>query len=585
MLVATGALRVSDLRWSRDEALRSAEERVSNLSRILSAYMGEAFASGDAALRQVALHNRRVGGPAAPDSEWASTLASARAGLTAIGAITIVDADGIIRHSTRPEIVGQSRRDQPLFRQAMAAEGEGLFVGTPFPTIATPPQLVIPIARRLTRADGTVEGLVVASFVPETMRGFFQTVNIGKHGSVWVFHPSGVVLFREPSAANPIGQSASSNPIFAAASRRDAGVVAGPVDRDGAVLISAFQRSTHPPLIVAASLDRDEVLANWRRDATGSTVVLAAITLLLVGTLLVLFRQMDAKTRAERALREAQQLEAERLRDANEQLGAALEREQGSRREAEAASALKEQFLMTISHELRTPLTAIAGWARMLVEGAVAEGQRDKALLTIERNARAQTRLVDDLLDMSRAITGKLRLDLRVVDVADIVRQAVEAAMPAAQARGIDVQMTIAPHMGAIQADPDRLQQIVWNLLSNAVKFTPSGGRVSVTAAPHGHEIAIAVSDTGVGITPEFLPHVFERFRQQEGGSARRFGGLGLGLAIARNLVELHGGSIAVESEGTGRGATFTVRLPVRPLTTEVAAGDPRAAETSRFRG
>ena len=417
------------------------------------------------------------------------------------------------------------------------------------------------------------------------MRGFFQTVNIGKHGSVWVFHPSGVVLFREPSAANPIGQSASSNPIFAAASKRDAGVVAGPVDRDGAVLISAFQRSTHPPLIVAASLDRDEVLANWRRDATGSTVVLAAITLLLVGTLLVLFRQMDAKTRAERALREAQQLEAERLRDANEQLGAALEREQGSRREAEAASALKEQFLMTISHELRTPLTAIAGWARMLVEGAVAEGQRDKALLTIERNARAQTRLVDDLLDMSRAITGKLRLDLRVVDVADIVRQAVEAAMPAAQARGIDVQMTIAAHMGAIQADPDRLQQIVWNLLSNAVKFTPSGGRVSVTAAPHGHEIAIAVSDTGVGITPEFLPHVFERFRQQEGGSARRFGGLGLGLAIARNLVELHGGSIAVESEGTGRGATFTVRLPVRPLTTEVAAGDPRAAETSRFRG
>ena len=567
-----GALRAADLRWSRDETLKTAEARASNLSRILSAYLAESFASGDAALRQIAVYNRRIGGPSAPDPEWASTLASAKSGVTGIGAITIVDAEGTIRHSTRREIIGQSRQKQPLFSQAINAPGDELFIGTPFPTQTVPPSLIIPIARRLTRADGTVEGLVAASFVPETVRSFFQTVNVGKRGTIWVFHPSGEVLFREPSPAKTIGEKAVDNPIFVAASTRGTGTLTAPVSDDGPVLLTAFYTSSKPPLIVAASLDRDEVLAEWRREARGSTAMLAAIALLLIATLFVLFRQMDAKAGAEHALQQAQQQEADRLREA-------LEREQSARRDAETANALKEQFLMTISHELRTPLTAIAGWARMLVEGTVRDEQKHAALRTIERNAVAQTRLIDDLLDMSRAISGKVRLDLRIVDVAEVIRHAVEAIAPAAQAKTIRVQTAIDPSIGSIHADPDRLQQIVWNLLSNAVKFTPPSGRVSVDVIPEGDQVAIVVADTGVGMSPDFLPHAFERFRQQDAGSNRRFGGLGLGLAIVRHLVELHGGSITAQSDGEGRGSTFIVRLPARAREGEAATAGPRSVE------
>ncbi len=243
-------------------------------------------------------------------------------------------------------------------------------------------------------------------------------------------------------------------------------------------------------------------------------------------------------------------------------LAAALEREQGARREAETASALKDQFLMTVSHELRTPLTAIYGWARMLVTGTMNEHQRGSALQTIERNARAQMHIIDDLLDVSRVMGGKLRLDIRSVDLAGVVRDAVETVRPAAHAKGMQIDVRIDEAAGAVAGDPERLQQVVWNLLSNAVKFTPAGGRVtaSVHALRTGSEVEI--TDNGEGISAAFLPHVFDRFRQQDAGTKRRYGGLGLGLAIVKNLVEMHGGSVSAASEGSGRGATFRVRLP-----------------------
>jgi len=568
VLVTMGALRAADLRWSRDETLRMADARALNLSRILSAYLVESFAASDAALRQIVTHGSRLGGIEGSAADWQQLLSATKVGLTGVGAITVVDGEGIIRHSTRPEIIGQSRRDQPVFEQALNGRPGELFVGTPFPTIR-PGEFIIPITRPLTRADGTVEGLVAASFVPEAARQFFQTVNVGKRGMIWVFHPSGELLFREPSAANPIGQRATQNPIFVAAASQGTGSIMAPLSSGGPMLLSAFYTSKTPPLIVAASLDRDEVLAEWRREARNSTLVLAIIALLLIVTLFVLFRQMDAKAGAERALHRAQEAEAERLRDA-------LEREQAARREAERANALKEQFLMTISHELRTPLTAIAGWARMLVEGTVRDEQRTTALRSIERNARAQTRLIDDLLDMSRAINGKVRLDLRMVDLSDVVQQAVEAMAPAAQAKGIRIETSVDPTVGPITADPDRLQQVVWNLLSNAVKFTPPAGRVSVNVAAERDQVAIIVSDTGVGMSPDFLPHAFERFRQQDAGSNRRFGGLGLGLAIVRHLVELHGGSIAASSDGEGCGSTFIVRLPARAAAGEATEAGPQ---------
>jgi PAS domain S-box-containing protein len=235
-------------------------------------------------------------------------------------------------------------------------------------------------------------------------------------------------------------------------------------------------------------------------------------------------------------------------------------------REAREASRLKDEFLATVSHELRTPLTAILGWAHMLRTGQIGGESAASAFETIERNARAQAQLIEDLLDVSRIITGKLRIDVRPVDPNSFIEAAVEAVRPAAGAKGVRVQKVMDTGVVSVSGDPVRLQQVVWNLLSNAIKFTPRGGRVQVRLERVNSHVEIAVSDTGAGITPEFLPHVFDRFRQADQKTTRRHGGLGLGLAIVRHLVELHGGTVRAESEGEGQGSTFTVLLPVAPV-------------------
>ena len=235
-------------------------------------------------------------------------------------------------------------------------------------------------------------------------------------------------------------------------------------------------------------------------------------------------------------------------------------------RQAEESSRLKEEFLATISHELRTPLSAILGWARMLRLGQLSPENTAKALETIERNARAQSQLVDDLLDVSRIITGKLRMDVRPADPHSFIDAAVEAVRPAADAKGVRVQKVVDTGAVAIPGDPVRLQQVVWNLLSNAIKFTPRGGRVQIRSERVNSHLEIIVSDTGQGISQDFLPHVFDRFRQADQKTSRQHGGMGLGLAIVRHLVELHGGTVNAESEGEGKGATFTVMLPITPV-------------------
>jgi PAS domain S-box-containing protein len=234
--------------------------------------------------------------------------------------------------------------------------------------------------------------------------------------------------------------------------------------------------------------------------------------------------------------------------------------------EAQEANRLKDEFLATLSHELRTPLTSILGWSRLLQMSNFDEAARTRALGTIERNAQAQSQLIDDLLDTSRIITGKLRLDVRPVDLASVVTAAAETARPAAEAKEISLQTIFEAQPSPISGDPDRLQQVVWNLLSNAIKFTPKGGRVEVSLKRVKSHVEITVADTGRGIAAEFLPHVFDRFRQADQTTTRTHGGLGLGLAIVRQLVELHGGSVHVESEGEGRGTSFTVSLPLLPL-------------------
>lgn len=251
--------------------------------------------------------------------------------------------------------------------------------------------------------------------------------------------------------------------------------------------------------------------------------------------------------------------------------------------EAQESNRLKDEFLATVSHELRTPLTAILGWAHLLRTGQTVDAKMAKALETIERNARAQAQLIDDLLDVSRIITGKLRIDVRPVDPNSFIEAAVEAVRPAAEAKEVRVQRILDTGVVTVSGDPVRLQQVVWNLLSNAIKFTPKGGRVQVRLERVNSHVEIAVSDTGPGIAPDFLPYVFDRFRQADGRTTRQHGGLGLGLSIVRHLVELHGGTVRAESGGEGQGATFTVLLPVAPVYQSVAVGErvhPAARDT-----
>jgi PAS domain S-box-containing protein len=241
-------------------------------------------------------------------------------------------------------------------------------------------------------------------------------------------------------------------------------------------------------------------------------------------------------------------------------------------REAREVNRLKDEFLATLSHELRTPLTAIIGWTHLIRSGGLTEEATARALETVERNARTQSQLVGDLLDVSRIVTGKMRLDMGPVDLAPVVAEAVASIRPAAEARGLRLRAELDPRAGRVTGDADRLRQVIWNLLSNAVKFTPEGGAVTVRGARRGGRVEIEVSDTGQGIAPEFLPYVFDRFRQADQSTTRAHGGLGLGLSIVRHLVELHGGTVRAESDGEGRGATFTVSLPAAKETADVAA-------------
>jgi signal transduction histidine kinase len=262
-----------------------------------------------------------------------------------------------------------------------------------------------------------------------------------------------------------------------------------------------------------------------------------------------------------------------RTRQAEDAVRSALVREQAARVAAESANRTKDEFLATLSHELRSPLGAILTWVTLLRSGRVDEGRSTRALEAIERNTRLQVRLIEDLLDVSRIISGKMRLEVTLVELAAVAEAALDSVRPAAAAKGITLESLADPMVGPVAGDPGRLQQIVWNLLSNAVKFTPKNGKVGLQIESVDSQVHVRVTDSGRGIEPAFLPHIFDRFRQADSSSTRAEGGLG--LAIVRHLVELHGGTVGAESPGLGRGSTFTVRLPL-PAVRGAAAPGPR---------
>ena len=267
--------------------------------------------------------------------------------------------------------------------------------------------------------------------------------------------------------------------------------------------------------------------------------------------------EVEERLRAEENLR----LAKEQLESQVAALGELVAREQSARAEAETANRMKDEFLANVSHELRTPLNAIIGWTHMLRRGCLDGDTQSRALETIERNAKSQAQLVEDILDVSRMISGKLHLEKVAVDISSVINEAVDSVQLAANSKNIQLHANLGPAVQFVRGDANRLRQAFWNLLSNAIKFTPDDGRVDICLERHDSQVVVRVTDTGQGIDEEFLPYVFERFRQADGASTRRHKGLGLGLALVKHLVELHGGTVTVASEGEGKGATFTIEL------------------------
>jgi len=365
-------------------------------------------------------------------------------------------------------------------------------------------------------------------------------------------------------------------------------------DIDGietATLIRRYKRSQHTPIIfITAYADEMQTSRAYELGAVDFILspVVPEVLRTKVRVFVDLFRAHAELAHSHQLLEQRVTERTAELQRSNERLQAEiaerrrieaerealLAREQVLRAEAEELSRLKDEFLATMSHELRTPLNAIFGWITLLRTRRLDASTEERALETIERNARTQKRLIEDLLDVSRVVTGKVTLELGVVDPRRVVEASVETMLPAAQAKGIKLVPQLDARVGTLRGDFARLQQVVCNLLSNAIKFTPLGGDVQIHLLRAGDEAHIRVRDSGQGIKPEFLPYVFDRFRQEDGSISRRHGGLGLGLAIVRHLVELHGGTVSAASDGEGHGATFTIRVPIRD-----AAALPESAE------
>ena len=378
----------------------------------------------------------------------------------------------------------------------------------------------------------------------------------GMLASILLLDPVGRHLCHGAAPSLPAGYNAAID-----------GVAIGP--KVGSCGTAAFRKQ--PVVVTDIATDplwadfRDLALAHGLR-ACWSTPIFAAAGH-VVGTFAIYYRVPRAPEAADweliQLVTRTAALAIER-KLAEEERGRLLESERQARAEAEEASRLKDEFIATVSHELRTPLTAIFGYAHLLIKRTADNPSAAQATQMILRSAHAQAQIVDDLLDVSRIMAGKLRLNVQPVELGPVIQAAVETVRPAADAKGVHLSVAHDPGVGPVWGDPDRLQQVVWNLVSNAIKFTPRGGEVQVRLARQDGSAAIVVRDTGIGIRADFLPHLFERFRQGDGSSTRQYGGLGLGLSIVRHLVELHGGVVRAQSEGEGRGATFTVSLPLR---------------------
>jgi signal transduction histidine kinase len=424
--------------------------------------------------------------------------------------------------------------------------------------------IAVPVVR-----NGRITLILGARVATRALGETLQRQEISGDGTIVLIGNDYRVIARSRDEHETVGTPA--NPEFVEVARRSAEGTLRLTARDGRPNYAAFSRSSKTGLVVALGFPAEQVDGPIRRILW--TVAAAWVVVLGIGASLgmlfggAIVRAMSAASAAATALARGEAVVPRPSRIAEiDDLADALRRAsdilQQRNRERDEASRLKDEFLMTVSHELRTPLTAILGWARMLVTGQIRDEQRARAIESIERNALALQQLVEDLLDVSRIVTGKLRLEVQAVAIADVIAAAVDTIRPAAEAKGIRLRTSVETTAAVVSGDSGRLQQVVWNLLSNAVRFTPHGGRIDVECSRVDSTVELVVRDSGVGIDPDFLPHVFERFRQAGGAGARAHGGLGLGLSIVRHLVELHGGTVTAANNSPRPGATFRVTFP-----------------------
>ena len=553
VLMIGALLRATDLGWRHERTLDDAERRAVGLARVSSQYLHELFLVTDASLRQLTVLGPPMVGPAAR-TDWTTILNAARAGLTGIGSLTVTDADGIVRASTVDVIVGQSRRDEYVFRQIAATNDDILIAGTPFKTLSE--QLTIPMGRRLRSADGHFAGSIVATLHPAELRSFFKSIDVGQTGTVWVFHPEGFLLIREPSASDPLGETAHGNPIFEASRGRGTGTVRARLAPDGRSMLGAFVTAKEPPLVVAVSLGEDEVLAEWRREVAISIATLVLTALICATVIGLLFREIDARGLAQQ--RAAASDTARRVAEARAALTDELKRKNEE----------LETFAYSVSHDLRSPLRGIDGFSKMLLEdyAQVLDATAQQHLNRVCAAANRMGELIDGLLELSKISRSELvRQTVNLSAIARGVADDLRAGEPDRQ-----VQFSIQEDL-VVTADGKMMRSVLENLLGNAWKFTSKtpAARIEFGAEPRHSGLAYFVRDNGAGFDMAYQAKLFKPFQRLH--VERDFSGTGIGLATVRRVIERHGGRVDAESY-VGRGSTFFFTIGASGLTRDPAA-------------
>ena len=545
-------VRAADLRVRREQILQAGDRRAADLARMLAGYMRETLAATDAALRQLALHGRHIGGADADGNEWLPALQAGGVGLTGVGSISIVDRTGIIRHSTQPGIVGQSRRDQFVFTRLASDSVDNLVAGPPVRAVPGGGPFVIPLGRKLKTAAGGFDGIVVASYFPDSLREFFSTVDVGRDGAVTVFDDSGAVLFREPPERDSVGELATGSPLYATAKQQgDSGFFRGRVRAEAPILRTAF-RSLEPRLRIAVSLSEPELLANWSRDVRRSLTAGVFLLVAVAAFLMLLYRQMDERHAAEQALIRSQRLES---------LG---------------------QLTGGVAHDFNNLLTVVLGNVSLLktvtAQGVLAS--QDESLGEIERAAKRAADLTRQLLAFAR----RQPLLPRVIDLATAIESA-EPMLRRVLGDRNTLELVTTKGEALANVDPVQIETTLLNLCINARDAMPNGGtlvietgkatldaqyaRTAGDVAP-GRYSVITVSDTGSGIVAEHLPRVFEPFFTTKGPGK----GTGLGLSMVYGFVKQSGGHIRVSSE-VGRGTSVKIYFPESTGTPAVSTPAP----------